>query len=252
MSTCVETQTAGVHQLDNMTGLQKHPRTKAAASRYIVFHHACFFELFARFREYHVVRKQCFPFLRATNVSGFPWIPIRCPRSQLYQALRTFSFSCCQPRPAKALSCDLPTRDRISSKGPAKYGLVVSTQQNKWNWLLQAGKLQGTTSAVHDFPDCPIIRISTEEHRICHSSRLNHVSTTSDAPSWIEMWLASPCDTSNHTNGLGHRTQICSHCLMTVPNRHVGVIRLRNHQLHAAAPGIYMSTYLKIINNKPS
>jgi hypothetical protein len=43
MSTCVETQTAGLHQLDNMTGLQKHPRTKAAASRYIVFHHACFF-----------------------------------------------------------------------------------------------------------------------------------------------------------------------------------------------------------------
>jgi hypothetical protein len=37
MSTCVETQTAGLHQLDNMTGLQKHPRTKAAASRYIVF-----------------------------------------------------------------------------------------------------------------------------------------------------------------------------------------------------------------------
>jgi hypothetical protein len=37
MSTLVETQTAGLHQLDNMTGLQKHPRTKAAASRYIVF-----------------------------------------------------------------------------------------------------------------------------------------------------------------------------------------------------------------------
>jgi hypothetical protein len=67
---------------------------------------------------------------------------------------------------------------------------VVSTQQNKWNWLLQAGKLRETTSAVHGFPDCPIIRNSTEEHR--HSSRLNHVST-SDAPSRIGMWLANPC-----------------------------------------------------------
>jgi len=37
MSTCVETQTVELHQLDNMAGLQKHPRTKAAASRYICF-----------------------------------------------------------------------------------------------------------------------------------------------------------------------------------------------------------------------
>lgn len=104
MSTCVETQTAGLHQLDNMTGLQKHPRTKAAASRYIVFPSRFVFFDFCKTREYHVVRKQCFPFFTqptspdSLDTSAFSQVPT--PGPQLSQALQRFSFSCCQSRPA--------------------------------------------------------------------------------------------------------------------------------------------------------
>ena len=59
-------------------------------------------------------------------------------------------------------------------------------------------------------------------------------------------------DTSNLTNSRGHPSHICPLCLKMITDRQVGVIRPCNHILHAAASGLYMSTCLRIINNKPS
>lgn len=82
MTTCVETQTVGLHQLDNMAGLQKHPRTKAAASRYILFLSCLWFLKFLKdlenimSSEYNV-----FPFFLCNQHFRMLWIPVRFPRS---------------------------------------------------------------------------------------------------------------------------------------------------------------------------
>lgn len=91
--TC-ETQTVGPLQLDmdNMAGLQKQVRTKTAA-RYIAFYHARFvFLKFCENARHHVVRKSCFPFLPATDFSGFEG-PVPCQAHlQLCQPLPAVSF----------------------------------------------------------------------------------------------------------------------------------------------------------------
>jgi len=117
MTSC-DTQTVRPLQMDNMAGLQKHSRTKAAA-RYIVFPSRLFLNFCKTAENIMLSEINVFPFLDQTNISGISGYQSAFPGLQLCQALQRFSFSY-QSRPAKALSCDLPTRDRISSKRPRR------------------------------------------------------------------------------------------------------------------------------------
>jgi hypothetical protein len=84
------------------------------------------FLIFAKCREYHVVRKQCFFFSSRNQHLWIFWIPICFFRSPGLPGFPEIFFLVCQSRPPKAPSCDLPTRDRISSKGPGEIWPMVS------------------------------------------------------------------------------------------------------------------------------
>ena len=120
--TCVETRTVGLHQPDKMAGLQKHPRTKAAA-RYILFSITLVFEIFAMFENILLSEKNVSLFFtQPTSPDSLDTSPLSRP-AQLFRLPRGFLSRVVIHTLPKALSCDLPTRDRISSKAPAKYGL---------------------------------------------------------------------------------------------------------------------------------
>jgi hypothetical protein len=113
--TCVETQTVGLHQLDKMAGLQKHPRIKAAA-RYTLFYHACFLK-FCNISSIFCCPKSMFSFSTRNQHLRILWIPVHFPRpAQLFRLPRGFHSRVVIHALPKALSCDLPTRDRISSR----------------------------------------------------------------------------------------------------------------------------------------
>jgi len=98
--TCVETQTVGLHQLDNMAGLQKHPRTKAATARYIVFYHV--FLNFASFENVMLSESNVFLFFaQPTSPDSLDTSPFSQVPPQLFVAPQRFSFSCCQVTPCQ-------------------------------------------------------------------------------------------------------------------------------------------------------
>jgi hypothetical protein len=76
---------------------------------------------FCKFSRISCCQKAMF-FLYASNISGLSGYQSAFPGPQLFPGFPEIFFLVLS-RPAKAQSCDLPTRDRISSKGPAKFGL---------------------------------------------------------------------------------------------------------------------------------
>jgi hypothetical protein len=112
------------------------------------------FLIFAKCREYHVVRKQCFFFSSRNQHLWIFWIQIRFSRSPGLPGFPEIFFLVCQSRPPKAPSCDLPTRDRISSKGPGEIWPMVSATypvSDKIPSWLQAEYLRHFPLAVGGF-----------------------------------------------------------------------------------------------------
>lgn len=116
------------------------------------YHVLCFFEIWKDIE--HVMLSEYNVFLSFTHRTFQDSLdPDRFPRSPAFARLpRDFLSRVVKSRPAKAPSCDLPTRDRISSKGPAKYGLCGKyNQQNasmEWLQWLQAGKCERNPFAM--------------------------------------------------------------------------------------------------------
>ncbi len=109
-------------------------------------------------RAYFVVRNQCFSFLHATNISGFSGYQSIFPGLLSYSGSPgVFILVVIHAQP-KALSCDLPTRDRISSRprrnmACGKWHSQQNTPYGNGSRWLQAREIPGTPLTVGDGSD---------------------------------------------------------------------------------------------------
>jgi hypothetical protein len=172
----------------------------------LLFPSRLFFEFFATTPKISCCSKSMFFLFIPNQHLRILWIPVRFARSPALPGSSEVFFLVCQSRPAKAPSCDLPTRDRISSKGPrrnmacGKYPAHSATSTFHGS---KPGYLRGIPLAVGTLLDCPIIKDFHKEYSIWHSSqlisRLDFLRTVLDRDV-----VSYPADTSSHSNSCGH------------------------------------------------